>query len=158
LKVCLPLKDDKDAGVCVIDPNISLTTTPLPTTSTLPTVQTTPPTSILTTNTKLSGFSSDKFEVTSSTPTQSQTTSTLPPHTIPPSQPSTPRRKECPFEGYFRDLNDPSCKKFYRCYSVGNYYQKVDEGVCAPGTVFDEKLESCQYSYLSNQPCPTANQ
>jgi hypothetical protein len=58
LKVCLPLKEDKDVGICVIDPNLSPTTTPLPTTSTLPTVQTTHPTSTLTTNTKFSDSSS----------------------------------------------------------------------------------------------------
>jgi hypothetical protein len=153
----LPLKEDKDGGICVIDPNLSLTT-PLPTTSTLPTVQTTPLTSTLTTNTKLSDSSSEKFEVLSSTPTQSQTTSTLPPQTTPPSQLSTPKQKNCLFEGYFRDLNDPSCRKFYRCYSVANYYRKVDEGVCPPGTVFDETLSACQHDNLSNEPCPTANQ
>jgi hypothetical protein len=52
LKVCLPLKENKDGGICVIDPNLSSTTTPFPTTSTLPTVQTTPQTSTLTANTK----------------------------------------------------------------------------------------------------------
>jgi hypothetical protein len=165
LKVCLPLKEDKDAGICVIDPNLSSTTTPpsttstLPTTPTLPTVQTSTPTSTLTTNTKLSDPSSEKLEVPPSTTTQSPTTSTstLPPQTTPPSELSTPQRKDCLVEGYFRDLNDPSCRRFYRCYPLGNDYKKVDVGVCPPGTVFDDTLSSCQYYYLINEPCPTAN-
>ncbi len=135
LKVCLPLKEDNEAATCVIDPNLYISTRPPSTTSTLPPVQ-------------------------SSTPTQPQTTSTLPPHTTPPSRPSTvtSQRKHCLFEGYFRDPNDPSCRKFYRCYSVGKHYRKVDEGVCPPGTVFDETLSSCQYDYMSNESCLTANQ
>ncbi len=52
LKVCLPLKEDNNEGICVKNPNLSSTTTPLPTTSTLPTVQTNPQTSTLTANTK----------------------------------------------------------------------------------------------------------
>ncbi|CAH2235258.1 jg20633 [Pararge aegeria aegeria] len=51
----------------------------------------------------------------------------------------------CTHSGFFGDYND--CQKFYRCVENGKGSFKKYEFTCSEGTVWDKKLESCNYAW-----------
>uniref|UniRef100_H2Z259 chitinase n=1 Tax=Ciona savignyi TaxID=51511 RepID=H2Z259_CIOSA len=65
--------------------------------------------------------------------------------------PKDPLTPECPVDSVHVFMPDPTnCSMYYECAS-GNIWRRP----CAPGTVFDSTIGSCNHPYLTAPPCGT---